>query len=86
MRSENGCYGKMFPSVLGIVHNHTVSGEVFGYRVDYGGQVAQTREAIVNRSGWDKCLQCSEMESCYRLSTVKLLMELALRTVPQTLY
>jgi hypothetical protein len=86
MRNENGCYGKMFPSVIDIVHNHTVSGEVFGYRVDFGGAVVQKRESIVNRTGWDKCLECAELESCYRLSTGKLLMELVVRTVPQTLY
>jgi hypothetical protein len=66
--------------------NQAVCGEVFGYRVDYGGQVAQTREAIVNRENWDKCLQCANVESCYRVSMGKLLMELAVRTVPQTLY
>jgi len=83
MRNDNECYGKMFPSVIDIVHNHTVSGQVFGYRVD---EVVQEREAVVSRSGWDKCQQCPDMESCYRLSTGRVLMELALRTIPQKPY
>lgn len=86
MRSENSCYGKMFPSVAVIAHNQPVCGEVFGYRVDYEGQVVQTRETIVNRASWDNCLQCPDLETCYRLSSGKLIMELALRTVPQTVY
>jgi len=86
MRSENVCYGKMFPSVTPMAHNQTISAEVFGYRVDYQGGVLQKREAIVNDVAWDKCLQCPNAESCYRLSTGKLLMELALQTVPQSLY
>jgi hypothetical protein len=86
MSSENACYGNMFPLLRGIVHNQPVYGQVFGYRVNYAGGVAQEREAMVNRTGWEKCLQCPQMEACYRLSTGNFLMELALRTVPQTLY
>ena len=85
MGNENKCYGAMFPSAVVMVHNQAVSGQVFGYRVDYGGAVVQKREVLVNRSGWDKCLHCPDMESCYRLSMGSLLMELAVGTMPQTL-
>lgn len=86
MSSENACYGKMFPCVASMGHNQTTSGEVFGYRVDVQGLVVQRREAIVDRRAWNKCMQCLDAESCYRLSTGKLLMELALQGVPQTFY
>lgn len=86
MKNENACYGKMFPSVASMTLNQAASGEVFGYRVDHSGQVVQKREAIVNRKGWDRCQQCPDMEGCYRVSTGTLLIELALRTVPPTIF
>ncbi len=86
MANQSDCYGTMFPSVEVMTHNRGVSGEVFGYRVDYEGAVLKKREAIVKAAAWDKCRQCSELESCYRLSTGRLLMELAVGTMPQTCY
>ena len=41
MKSETDCYGKMFPRVIEMAHNNSVTGKVFGYRVDYLGQVDQ---------------------------------------------
>jgi hypothetical protein len=49
MNREPECYGKMFPSVIEMAHNKAVAGKVFGYRVDYSGQVAQKRDATVDR-------------------------------------
>ena len=86
MSSEQECYGKMFPSVVEMVHDKPVAGEVFGYEVDYPGQVAHRRDTMVNRDAWRKCLECSEFDGCYRLSTATMLMELAVKTTPQTLY
>ena len=84
--SENVCYGKMFPSVVAMAHNQPVTGKVFGYRVDYPGQVAHNQFATVNREEWQKCLECTELDGCYRLSAGTMLMELAVKTSPRTLF
>lgn len=86
MNRAQECYGKMFPSVVEMAHNRLVAGKVFGYQVDYSGQVAQTRDTIVDRKAWDQCLECPELDGCYRLSAGTLLMELALRTTPRSLF
>ncbi len=86
MANQSECYGKMFPSVEVMAHNRGVNGEVFGYRVDYEGAVLKKREAIVNAAAWDECRQCSDMESCCRLSAGMLLMELAVGSAPKSLY
>ena len=86
MKSQPDCYGKMFPATVELVHSKPVSGKVFGYRVDYPGQVATNRVATVNLEEWRHCLECPELDGCYRLSAGTLLMELAIKTSPQTLY
>jgi hypothetical protein len=86
MNREPECYGKMFPSVVEMAHNKPVAGKVFGYEVDYPGQVAHKRETMVDRDAWQKCLECCDLDGCYRLSTGTMLMELAVKTTPQTLY
>jgi len=86
MNRESECYGKMFPSVVEMAHNRPVAGKVFGYEVDYPGQVAHKRETMVDRDAWQKCLECCDLNGCYRLSTGTMLMELAVKTTPQTLY
>ena len=86
MNHEQECYGKMFPSVVEMAHNGPVAGKVFGYEVDYLGQVAYKRDASVDRDAWRKCLQCPDLDGCYRLSAGTMLMELAAKTMPQTLY
>jgi hypothetical protein len=40
MNREQECYGKLFPSVVEMDHNRAVVGKVFGYHLDYSGQVA----------------------------------------------
>ncbi len=86
MNREQECYGKMFPSVVEMAHFRAVMGKVFGYQMDYSGQVAQTRETIVDPKAWDQCLECPELDGCYRLSAGTLLMELAVKTSPKSLY
>lgn len=86
MNREPECYGKMFPSIREMAHNRLVAGKVFGYQVDYPGQVAHKRDATIDREAWQKCLECCDLDGCYRLSTGTMLMELAVRTTPQTLY
>ena len=86
MNRTQECYGKMFPSVVEMAHNRLVAGKVFGYQVDYPGQVAHKRDATVDREAWQRCLECPELDGCYRLSTGTMLMELAVKTMPPTLY
>jgi len=87
MNREQECYGKMFPSVVEMAHNRAVMGKVFGYQLDYNiGQVAQRRDTIVDRDAWQKCLECSDFDGCYRLSAGTMLMDLAVKAAPKTLY
>jgi hypothetical protein len=86
MNREPECYGKMFPPVVEMAHNRSVVGKVFGYELSYQGEVAACRAATVNRDAWQQCLECREFEGCYRLSAGTMLMELAVRTSPQSLY
>jgi hypothetical protein len=86
MNREPECYGKMFPSIVEMAHNRAVAGKVFGYQLDYAGQVAHKRDATVDLEVWQKCLECRELDGCYRLSAGTMLMELAVKTMPQTLY
>ncbi len=85
MKKEPECYGKMFPSMLHVVHNQSVKGKVFGYAVDYPGGVA-TKSVIVNDEAWQDCVNCPELDVCYRLSSGTALIELAIRSLPDTLY
>ena len=66
--------------------NTLVTGKVFSYQVDYPGQVAHKRDATVDRRAWQRCLECPDLDGCYRLSAGTMLMELAVKTMPQTLY
>ena len=86
MNHDQKCYGKMFPSVVEMAYNRPVAGKVFGYEVDYHGQVAHRRDTTVDRNAWQKCLECPDLDGCYRLSIGTMLMELAAKTMPQTQY
>jgi hypothetical protein len=37
MKNDPECYGRMFLSLISLVHNETVAGKVFGYRVEHSG-------------------------------------------------
>lgn len=86
MNSERECYGKMFPSVIDLVYNTSITGKVFGYEVYYSGQVAQKRSITVNQDAWRECLKCRYMDDCYRMSVGRMLMEFAARSAPDTQY
>lgn len=79
MKTKADCYGKMFPDVIHMVHNEPITGKVFGYRVDHPGMVATNRATTVNREQWEHCLECPELDGCYRLSIGTILMERAVR-------
>jgi hypothetical protein len=85
MNREQECYGKMFPPVVEMAHNWPVAGRVFGYEVDYSGQVAYKRDATADRDAWQRCLECPDLDGCCRLSARTMLMELAVKTCPKSL-
>ena len=86
MNSERECYGKMFPSVVEMTLNEPIAGKVFGYEMYYSGQVAQMRRTTVNDDAWQECLKCSHLDGCYRFSTGRMLMDLAVKGTPESLY
>ena len=85
MNREQECYGRMFPSMVEMAHNRALVGKVFGYQLDYSGQVAQKRDTTVDRVAWEKCLECRDLDSCYRLSAGTIFMEFAVKTSPKSL-
>ncbi len=75
------CYGKMFPTVVQMVANQSVSGKVFGYELEQVGIGARRRTATANRAAWEECSVCPQFDTCGRLSQGSLLMELAVKSV-----
>jgi hypothetical protein len=71
-------FGNMFPPVTRHPDNVTVDGQVLSYRIARPGMFATERTVSVDREAWRECLKCEEYESCYRLSTSRLLLEIAL--------
>ena len=72
------CYGKMFPPVIKQPDNGTVAGKVLSYHVERLGVVATDHSVSVDEKAWRQCAMCEDHETCYRLSTSKLLLEIAL--------
>jgi len=79
MKNEPECCGKMFPSVISLAQNEPVAGKVFGYQVDRAGMAVTRRAITVDREAWRHCLECPDIDGCYRLSTGTVLMEIAVR-------
>ncbi len=79
MKNEPVCYGKMFPPLISLAHNETVTGKVFGYQVDHTGIMVTRRIVTAKREAWGHCMECPDFEGCYRLSAGTALMEIAMR-------
>jgi hypothetical protein len=79
MKSEPDCYGKMFPPLITLAHNEPVAGKVFGYQIDRPGIVATRRATTTDRDAWRHCLECLDLDGCYRLSTGTVLMEIPVK-------
>lgn len=77
--THSACYGKMFPSTLVKADNKEIRARVFGYRVDHTGVVETGRTVTTDREAWEECVQCPDLEGCFRLSTGTLLMEIAVK-------
>jgi hypothetical protein len=80
MKTQADCYGRMFPDVVRIARNKSVTGKVFGYRVEQPGIGVTNRTATVNHEEWEHCLKCPDFDGCYRLSIGTALMELAVKS------
>jgi hypothetical protein len=80
MKPASACYGKMFPPTLVKTDNKEIRAKVFGYRIDHTGVVETGRRVITDLEAWGECSVCPDRESCFRLSTGTLLMEIALRS------
>ena len=76
--AEKDCYGKMFPPVIKHPDNVTVAGKVLSYRMERPGMFPTKCAVSVDENAWRRCLTCEEHETCYRLSTSRLLLEIAL--------
>ena len=79
MKSEPDCYGKMFPPLIRLEHDEPVAGKVFGYQIDRPGIAVTRRVITTNRDAWRHCLECPDLDGCYRLSTGAVLMEIAVK-------
>ena len=77
MKHPLACYGKMFPATLVKSANEDVRARVFGYRVEHTGMVETGRTVTTDRDAWEECSLCPSLDSCFRLSTGTLLMEIA---------
>ena len=79
MSVHAACYGHLFPSVTSVATNREVAGAVFHYQIRQPGPMTTERSIGVDSSAWDRCVECPEFETCYRLSVGGLLMDLAVR-------
>jgi hypothetical protein len=79
MNSHPDCYGRLFPPVETVVHGKEIAGGVFGYRIAQPGLVNGAHASLVDMRAWEECAGCRDFDTCYRLSTGKLLLEFATR-------
>lgn len=57
------CYGRLFPPG----HTDQTAGRVFSYTEAHPGMITGI-EPIFDLAAWDRCTECPEFETCYRLS------------------
>jgi hypothetical protein len=79
MSPHSACYGRIFPPTLVRTDNKEIRGKVFGYLVEHTGVVERGRTVTTDLQAWEECTLCPDPESCFRLSTGTVLMELALK-------
>jgi deferrochelatase/peroxidase EfeB len=69
----------MFPSILPLEADKTVSGKVFSFEiVRAGGTFVSYRRVATNMQEWNDCLECPEFEHCYQLCMGRLALEAAI--------
>ena len=80
MAAHKLCYGKMFPEASGPLNSNSEPGKVFSFTSENMGLAPPAIHAEHNAAEWDDCLKCEEFDSCYKLSTGKVLLLVAART------
>ena len=78
MDTPHACYGGMFPSLLPSTGGETFKGKVFGFQANQPGMVTRCN-ATIDQKAWQQCLECKDLDSCYRLSAGTLQWEAILR-------
>ncbi|MDQ2092458.1 hypothetical protein [Marimonas arenosa] len=79
MATHKPCYGKMFPEVPGPSNSDPKTGKVFSFASESMGLAPPTMRAEHSAAEWDDCLKCEDFDSCYKLSTGKLLLLAAIK-------
>ncbi len=73
------CYGTIFPPTLQGAHDRPIADKVFSYQLlTAGGTFRSGRRVAHDLSAWDDCLECPELDSCYKLSLGRLMLEAAI--------
>jgi hypothetical protein len=82
MTGHPDCFGTMLPSIQEGQSNVTHKGKVFSFRIEKaGGTFVESRKTETDIKQWEECARCPDFDSCYRLSSAKLALETAVRTI-----
>ncbi|WP_339735561.1 hypothetical protein [uncultured Gimesia sp.] len=78
------CFGTMFPDNLHLRNNQQNKGKVFSVWISQleGAvlPVRSDRSIKTDIEQWDKCKECPEFDSCYKLNLAKVALESAITT------
>lgn len=73
MSHTHECYGTMFPDVLNLPPDRTISGKIFTVRIDRAGGLLRSRRTIKSdHKAWTACTQCEAFNDCYKFSMAKM--------------
>jgi hypothetical protein len=79
MKEHKTCYGMLFPSAGFRQSAKERADGPFGYEFEQPGTVRRPPRLTVDLDAWDRCVECPEFDSCQRLSTAKVLLDMAVR-------
>jgi hypothetical protein len=79
MTERRACYGTLFPDVMPPVAPGVQAGRVFSFELTSIGLARGERRVDVDLEAWEKCVECPDFDSCYRLSSGKLMLQSAIR-------
>ncbi len=68
------CYGNLLPDFSRLKFREPLKGHVFTALVRSSGTGAHGRSLQVDGEAWAKCVECTDYQTCYDLSVLKLLM------------
>lgn len=79
MTARKPCYGTMFPDVVAPFDTGIRRGKALSFEIKNIGLARGERRVEVSEKEWDDCLGCPDFETCYKLSTAKLMLQNAIR-------